>query len=121
MFEISVEGTFDAAHQLVGHSGPCENLHGHTWKVQAVVQGTELNKLGLLIDFKEMKKYLYDILDKLDHTFLNKTPFFKNINPTSEHVAMFIHKELSKKLGKTVKLARVTVHESPVTSATYII
>jgi 6-pyruvoyltetrahydropterin/6-carboxytetrahydropterin synthase len=121
MFEIMVEGTFDAAHQLVGHKGPCENLHGHTWKVQAVVSGNKLNKLGLLIDFKEMKKKLYDILDKLDHTCLNKTKPFDKVNPTSENVAVFIHKELAKKLDKTVKIARITVYESAVTSATYII
>ena len=48
MYELMVEETFDAAHALRGYEGPCENLHGHTWKVQVFLEGDKLNNIGLL-------------------------------------------------------------------------
>ena len=54
MYELTVEETFDAAHALRGYEGPCENLHGHTWKVQVQIQGEQLNDIGLLEDFKNV-------------------------------------------------------------------
>jgi 6-pyruvoyltetrahydropterin/6-carboxytetrahydropterin synthase len=115
-YELMVEGSFDAAHQLIGHSGPCEKLHGHTWKVQAFVNGGKLNKLGMVRDFKEIKMLLQSALSGLDHTNLNIIPYFKKVNPTSENVAKFIFDRIAKKADVT----KVTVFESPVTSASYM-
>ena len=111
-----VESTFDAAHQLVGHTGPCEKLHGHTWKVQVFIEGDKLNKLGVVLDFKEIKLMLQFALSKLDHTNLNIIPYFKKVNPTSENVAKYIYEQMSKK----ARITKVTVFESPVTAASYI-
>jgi 6-pyruvoyltetrahydropterin/6-carboxytetrahydropterin synthase len=120
MYELMVEESFAAAHQLIGYEGPCENLHGHTWKVQIILSGSKLNELGMLMDFKEIKANLSFIISKLDHKNLNVLPNFKQVNPTSENVAEYIYGELSKKLGKKASLEKVTVFESPTTSATYI-
>ena len=111
-----VEGTFDAAHQLIGYDGPCENLHGHTWKAQVYIKGTKLNELGMVRDFKEIKQILHPVLAKLDHTNLNDLPYFKKTNPTSENVAKYIFDEVSAKADVT----KVTVFESAVTSASYV-
>jgi 6-pyruvoyltetrahydropterin/6-carboxytetrahydropterin synthase len=120
MYELMVEGTFDAAHQLVGYEGPCENLHGHTWKAQVFLSGAKLNKTGMLMDFKQIKAELHFILSKLDHTNLNIVPYFKKTNPTSENVAKYIFDEFSNRIGKNRTVAKVTVFESPITSASYI-
>jgi 6-pyruvoyltetrahydropterin/6-carboxytetrahydropterin synthase len=117
MYELMVEGTFDAAHQLIGYEGPCENLHGHTWKVQVLVSGKKLNKLGMLVDFKEIKKLVYGVTDKLDHKNLNDLAPFKKTNPSSENVASFIFAQLKGKMQKGITLAKVTVYESPITCA----
>jgi len=119
MFELTVEDTFDAAHQLRGYEGPCENLHGHTWKVRATFSGGKLNKLGMLVDFKEIKAALKEVLSAFDHRNLNDLSAFKRTNPTSENVAVLIFKGLSGKMGGKAKLKKVTVFESPVTSASY--
>ena len=58
MYELMVEDTFDAAHALRGYDGPCENLHGHTWKVEVTIEAEKLDKIGLVVDFKDMKKKL---------------------------------------------------------------
>lgn len=110
-----VEGTFDAAHQLVGHAGPCEKLHGHTWKAQVYVKGGKLNRLGMVRDFKEIKLLLQFALSKLDHNNLNILPYFRKVNPTSENVAKYIFDQIAKKADVT----KVTVYESSTTSASY--
>lgn len=120
MYELMVEGTFDAAHQLIGYEGPCEKLHGHTWKVQVFLSGGKLNKLGMVEDFKKLKADLQFALSKLDHTNLNILPPFRKVNPTSENVAKYIYDQFEKGLKKDIKLAKVTVFKSAVTSATYM-
>jgi len=116
MFELTVEDTFDAAHALRGYDGPCENLHGHTWKVKAFLQGDKLNEIGLLEDFKNIKKHLKTILDEFDHTNLNDLTLFQKINPSSENLARIIFEKLKINLSG---ISKVTVFESPTTSATY--
>jgi len=111
-----VESSFDAAHQLEGHKGPCENLHGHTWKVQVHITGRSLNKMGMVIDFKKIKTVLASVVSKLDHKNLNDLAPFRKVNPTSENVAKFVFDQLS---GKIADLKRVTIFESPLTSASY--
>lgn len=120
MYELMVEGGFDAAHQLVGHSGPCEKLHGHSWKVQVFLTGAKLNNLGMVIDFKEIKSALQLVLSRLDHTDLNSIPYFKNVNPTSENVSKYIFDRMSKIMNKKIDVVKVTVFESTTTSASYV-
>ncbi len=90
MFELTVEDSFDAAHALRGYDGPCENLHGHTWKVQVFLKGEKLNKLGLLEDFKNIKKRLQTVLAEFDHKNLNDLALFQKLNPSSENLARII-------------------------------
>lgn len=65
MFEVTVNGTFAGAHNLVGYKGKCEELHGHNWKVEATLEGSTLDKQGMLFDFVILKKYLKKTLEKL--------------------------------------------------------
>ena len=119
MFEIMIEDTFDAAHQLRGYNGPCENLHGHGWKVQVHLSGKKLNELGMLMDFREVKQGLKSLLDGLDHKNLNDLESFKKENPTSENVAKHIYENLKKDIKGGVSLTKVTVFESLTSCASY--
>ena len=116
MFELMVEDTFDAAHALRGYEGPCENLHGHTWKVQVFLRGDKLNNLGLLLDFKKVKAELGLVLNEFDHQNLNDLPRFEKENPSCENLARIIYEQLKKRLPQ---LEKATVWESATTSATY--
>jgi len=116
MFRLQVEDKFSAAHQLTNYSGPCENLHGHTWKVRIVVEGKELDQSGMLIDFKDLKKHLKIIHDEFDHKFLNNLVDF---SPTSENLAKYIYDKMESELPKQVKLVEITVWESDTSCATY--
>ena len=110
MYRLRVESHFDAAHKLDGYNGKCSELHGHTWKVEVFVTGVELDKIGMLVDFKILKSRLKEITEKLDHSLLND---FKEVgNPTSENISKYIFKNL-RDLPKDVRLEKVRVWESP--------
>lgn len=116
MFELMVEDTFDAAHALRGYEGPCENLHGHTWRIQLFLGGTKLNQLGLLEDFKAIKKFLAATLEQFDHKYINETAPFDKINPTSENLAKYLFETLKKRFKN---INKVIVWESERTYAAY--
>lgn len=112
MFTVTITKSFSAAHALkIG--GKCEDLHGHNFKVDVTVEGKTLNREGILIDFRDLKKWTVEVLDGMDHKYLNELPPFSGGCPTSEQVARHIHAYIDKKLkGKRVRVAEVTVWES---------
>ena len=120
MYEVMVEGSFSAAHNLRGYRKKCEKLHGHNWKVRVGIRGGKLDKYGMLIDFRDVKDYMEKIIKKLDHKYLNEISHFKVTNPTSENIARFIYDDLKFRLkGSQYGVSKVTVWESDTTSATY--
>ena len=120
MYELKIVSHFAAAHRLEDFHGACENLHGHNWKIEVYVQGKELGEDGLLLDFKIMKKKTEEILNGLDHKYLNELPPFRDKNPSSENIARYIFDLLSKELNnENIKVSRVTAWESDTACATY--
>lgn len=122
MYTLKVEGAFEAAHRVVNYPGKCDRLHGHNWKVEAIVRGMELDELGMLVDFKAIKNALKGVLERFDHRFLNELePFSAGINPTAENLARIIFDELatSPVFVRDSHLAAITVYETPASSVTY--
>jgi len=122
MYSIKVEAYFSSAHNLREYKGKCEELHGHNWKVEVEACSSILDKTGMVLDFKYLKIRLNKILDDLDHKYLNKIPYFKKHNPTSENLAKYIFDRFNTSLNKFNPLASlksVTVWETDKSSATY--
>lgn len=121
MYEIEVSAAFEAAHFIDGYEGKCARLHGHNWEVVAVVHGEQLDKLGMLIDFKILKAELKKVLDEFDHRYLNELATFAKENPTAENLARKIFKRLatSDVFNGSTKLYAVRVHETPGSCVTY--
>ena len=124
MFEVTVETSFAAAHQLRNYKGKCENLHGHNYRVRVTVEGESLNAAGLLADFGEVKGLLREISERLDHKFLNEIEPFTEINPSAENVAWFICGEMQKGLkagaaDAPLRIAEVRVWETDTSVAAY--
>ena len=121
MFELKVVTRFAAAHQLKMVAKKCENLHGHNWKIEICVAGETLNDAGVLIDFGEIKTHIKEIMEKIDHRFLNELDDFNDDNPpSSENIALYVAKELQQKIDdSSVKVSRVTAWESEDACATY--
>jgi 6-pyruvoyltetrahydropterin/6-carboxytetrahydropterin synthase len=122
MYEVSVDETFAAAHNLRNYRGKCENLHGHNYKVRITLSGQELDSTGLLYDFVQLKKAIQDVIRSLDHTYLNERPPFDVLNPSAENIARYIYDETARQLPRAANgagIASITVWESDVTAATY--
>ena len=122
MYILTVEDHFASAHQLRGYKGKCENLHGHNWKIVVEAEGTNLNEIGLLIDFHDFKKILKGVLDDLDHKNLNETAPFDTINPSSENISKYIYDKISEELragNHNAKVKSVTVWESATSRCMY--
>ena len=120
MFELSVEVSFSAAHQLRGYKGKCENMHGHNWKVQVSVMAENLNDIDIAIDFHDLKRMAREVVAPLDHAYLNDLFPFTEKNPSSENMAKWIFDSMKKKITEeNVRVSAVTVWESDTASATY--
>jgi 6-pyruvoyltetrahydropterin/6-carboxytetrahydropterin synthase len=119
VYELTVKGHFDAAHALRGYPGECRELHGHTWDVEATVQGERLDDIDIVYDFKQLKADLASVLGLFDHAYLNDVPPFTDLSPTAENLARVIFEALSVQLGKQVTLKEVAVWESPIARIVY--
>lgn len=117
MYRVKIKKEFSSAHNLRGYQGNCENLHGHNWKVQAILYGDKLDNIGMLVDFRVFKKALNTIMDDLDHKYLNEHQAFITVNPTSENLALYIYNELEKTFPFMVE--RVIVWENDDACAEY--
>ena len=122
MYEVSVDETFAAAHNLRGYKGKCENLHGHNYKVRVTLSGKEVDSVGLLYDFVHLKQVIQSVIRSLDHKYLNELPPFDVLNPSAENIARYIYDQSAKQLHHApngAELSSITVWESDVTAATY--
>lgn len=119
MYEVIVEDVFSAAHNLRDYNGECENLHGHNWKVQIILESEEVDDQGMVIDFNVIKRTIHDILERYDHRYLNEFKEFISINPTTENISRLLYKELSVKLPKDVSVKKVITWESKGFGASY--
>lgn len=112
MYKTFVETSFSAAHQLRGYKGSCGKLHGHTWKVRVEVETNHLDKMGMTIDFKDLKTKTDSIIGKLDHGCINDIEPFDKENPTAENIARYIYTEIKQILPDNISVSEVIVWES---------
>ena len=120
-FEVMIERNFSSAHQLRGYKGKCENLHGHNYKVEIFARGPELNNIGLLIDFGDLKEAADEIVRYLDHRNINELPpFDEELNPSAENLAKFFVDYLNSRISDDrVQVYKVRCYETPTSVATY--
>lgn len=124
-------------HRVVGHESKCAHIHGHNYRIIFRCTTNELDSVGRVIDFSDIKKKLcFWLEDNWDHKFLVweqdpllgkllavdvngiiKVPF----NPTAENIAKFLVEQLGpKRLEHTgVVLRSCTIEETRKCSATY--
>ena len=123
MYEVTVEDTFAAGHYLRNYKGKCENPHGHNYKIRVTLAGAELDKAGLLLDFKDLKEVMKHAIDRLDHQMINDIEPFNVLNPSAENLAKYFYDETNKHLAAVtrgrVKVKDATVFETDTTTAKY--
>ena len=93
---LAKDFTFDAAHNLINYHGKCERLHGHTYRLRVVVEGTPDSE-GMIIDFIELKAVVKEkILSRLDHSYINEIIS----QPSAENIALWIWNELEESVKR---------------------
>ncbi|HUQ39170.1 MAG TPA: 6-carboxytetrahydropterin synthase QueD [Acidimicrobiales bacterium] len=97
---------FEAAHQLPWHPGPCQNLHGHSYRLEVTVGGP-VDERGVVVDFDELATLVQaEVIDRFDHRFLNDVLD----NPTAELIAADIWKRLE---AVGLGITRIALWETP--------
>jgi 6-pyruvoyltetrahydropterin/6-carboxytetrahydropterin synthase len=123
MFELTVEETFAAGHYLRNYKGKCENPHGHNYKIRVTLAGKELDRAGLLLDFKDLRGVLRHVIERLDHQMINDIEPFTVLNPSAENLAKYFFDETSVRLRQAtdgrVNVKDVMVFETDTTTAKY--
>ncbi|AOU98582.1 6-carboxytetrahydropterin synthase QueD [Acidihalobacter yilgarnensis] len=112
-YTLTVLTDFAAAHTLRDYPGDCSRLHGHNWKLEAEVQATALDKVGMAVDFKVIKRAAREIAGELDHRYLNELEPFVQINPTAEHIAAYLFSRLAERINTDcVRVSAITLWET---------
>jgi 6-pyruvoyltetrahydropterin/6-carboxytetrahydropterin synthase len=123
MYEVTVQDTFAAGHYLRNYKGKCENPHGHNYRVRVTLQGKELDKAGLLLDFKDLKSVMKNTVDYLDHKMINDIEPFTTVNPSAENLAKYFYDQTNQNLKSVtdgrVAVKQVTIWETDTSIATY--
>ena len=120
MYEVTIRKSFSAAHLLKEIGGKCEELHGHNFIVEVSAAAETLDEEGLLIDFRLLKRWTDEVLDGLDHKYLNELECFHGLNPSSEAIARFLFETIAPRARSAkVCLSRVTVWESENSRVSY--
>ncbi|MBI4608943.1 MAG: 6-carboxytetrahydropterin synthase QueD [Candidatus Rokubacteria bacterium] len=133
---LSTEFTFDAAHRILGHPGKCAFLHGHTYHLEVTVGAENLDRLGMIIDFDDLRTIVRKaVLDQWDHATLlsAEDPLCAAIervqaeapekvvrldgNPTAEILTREAWRAIGSALPRGISLERVAIRETPTCSS----
>ncbi|MGD2115792.1 MAG: 6-carboxytetrahydropterin synthase QueD [Acidobacteriota bacterium] len=124
-FTIFKDFQISAAHAIRGHTRGCQNLHGHNYRVRVHASARDLDELGMVIDFADLKALTSEVVGPLDHRVINEIAPFDERNTTAELIAQWVHHEVSARLdrlpeaGGRVRIDRVEVWETPNSCAIY--
>ena len=112
-YTLKVVSDFASAHTLRDYPGACSRMHGHNWKVEAEVIATQLDAVGMGVDFKKIKLAVKELTDTLDHRYLNEIVPFDSINPTAENIAAWLYHGLSETLNNEhIQVSALTLWET---------
>lgn len=124
MLYITRKEHFSASHTLINPKiskkknedifGKCNNFHGHNYYLEVTLCGEPDGISGYVFDLKKLSKIITkEILDRVDHKFLNEVSIFKNTNPTTENMAKIFWDILKPKLKtKNAQLHSIRLYET---------
>jgi 6-pyruvoyltetrahydropterin/6-carboxytetrahydropterin synthase len=131
---VTKEFDFEIAHALWNYDGPCQNLHGHSYKLFVTIVGSPIEdendpKNGMVIDFGDLKQIVNkEIVDELDHSVILNSKAAENIpaeisqmferrlivdyQPTCENLIIDFARRIKKRLPERLKLFSLKLHET---------
>ncbi len=124
-FTIFKDFQISAAHAIRGHTRGCQNLHGHNYRVRVCATARELDELGMVLDFADLKAVVSEVVGPFDHQVINDIAPFDERNTTAELISQWVYREASRRLAALgglaprVRVTRVEVWETPTSCAIY--
>jgi 6-pyruvoyltetrahydropterin/6-carboxytetrahydropterin synthase len=121
-YTVRVEARFESAHYLREYRGISEPLHGHSYKVEADLEGRGggVDQDSIAVDFVSAKRKLEQLAKRLDYGCINDVAPFTEINPSAENIAEWFARELQTAVAdEDAIVVAVTIWEGPVNSVTY--
>jgi len=119
-FVVKISAHFCAAHVIPNHPGQCKNLHGHNFKMDVEVRASQLDELGMAMDFQTVKEAATKLCEQWDHCYLNEVPPFDKLIPTAENIAYCAYQALKPLMhSSSTTLHAVTIWESDRCGVTY--
>ncbi len=132
LFECTRKINFCSGHRIVGHEKKCANAHGHNYTLFITARSNQLDSIGRVIDFSDLKKMMEGWIDQnWDHTFIifekdellmplkdkltiNKKVFVSPFNPTAENMANYLLTEVCPDIFKEkgIVVTKVEIWES---------
>ena len=127
MISITKKIEFEAAHRISNYPGSCREIHGHNYKLSVTVSGEINSETDMVLDFKILKEIIKKaVIDRFDHSLILKiNPENERIfssylgkiiwmesEPTAEQMLLWIASALSPLLPKKVSLAKLKLHET---------
>lgn len=131
MFRVTREFEFCFGHRLLDYPGKCRNVHGHNGKACVTLAADRLDRLGMVVDFVEIKRVIGTWIDEtLDHTLLlhKDDPLVRTLqaagekvlamdaSPTTENMAKLIYDYAA---SRGLPVVEVTMWETTYSYATY--
>jgi len=119
-YRVTVSARFEAAHNLIDYVGGPEPLHGHSYRVEAVLESEKLQQYDLAVDFVPVRAALEAIAKEFDYKYINDHRAFHGRNTSAENLARYFSERLesSGALGWG-RVVEVTVWEGPENRATF--
>ncbi len=116
MYKLEIRHKFDAGHKLTDSdllvSKACARTHGHTYAVKVFLSTVELNRAGMVIDFKAVKNVIDELLDHRDiNSIFESREDWQDEEPTAENIARFIFSNLQERLPKSIDIEEVHLCE----------
>ena len=109
MYTLAVQRDFIASHYLIGGDwGPENQRHSHHYRVEVVLEATELDRHGYIVDIVDLETNLENLVDYFKDQTLNELAEFKGLNPSIEHFCRIFLKAVSGKI-KANNLTALTV------------
>lgn len=119
----------DVGHRLLGHEGKCRHVHGHRYSIEVTLTAPNLDQVGRILDFGEIKSRIGTWLDsEWDHGFLAEQgdPIIQWLEsegmkhrvmpwpPTAENLAAYLGSALPAVLdGTPCVLVSIRLWETP--------
>ena len=114
MYEVYVATQFEAAHRLVGDFGPATRTHGHTYRMEVILRGENLQDDATLYDIGVLRTTVEDLAASLHYRDLDEIPDLSDTNTTAEAVAHYCWERLAPPLrGQGLDSLTVRIWESP--------